>query len=143
MEEINEIHSTSLEWGAITNIIDRISTIENNIEGYWDELDNMIANIISEEGQNKDPSSIFFNVYQYMFRLYYRLRNNPHKRDFNIISKTNNGFRLTNYDYKTFKWAMSGGFAMTISNDYIDLPMDKLTTNQARAFERRLEKGDK
>lgn len=143
MEEINEIHSTSLEWGAITNLIDRISAIEENMDGHWDNLINMVADVITEEGQNKDPESIFFGIYQFMFRLYYRLRDNPTKRDFNILSKTDKGFMLTNYDYKTFKWAMSGGFAMTISNDYIDLPMDKLTTGQVRAFERRLGKGDK
>lgn len=143
MEEIKEIHSTSLEWGAIANLIDRIVSIENKMEGHWDSLCNMIADAVSEESENDDPASIFFNIYQYMFRLYYRLRANPAKRDFNILSKTKDGFRLTNYDYKTFKWAILEGFIMTISNDHIDLPMDKLTTNQVRAFERRLEKGDK
>lgn len=143
MEEINEIHSTSLEWGAITNLIDKISDVEEKMDGNWDELMNMIADAIAEEGQSKDPSAIFFGIYQFVFRLYYRLRGNPVKRKFNILSKTKDGYRLTNYDYKTFKWAIAGGFAMTISNDYIDLPMDKLTTHQARSFERRLEKGDK
>lgn len=143
MEEIDEIHSTSLEWGAITNLVDRIGNIEEKMDGYWDELINVVANAITEEGENKDPAALFFILYQFMFRLYYRLRENPTKREFNIVSKTKDGFRLTNYDYKTFKWAVSGGFIMTISNDYIDLPMDKLTANQVRAFERRLEKGDK
>lgn len=138
MDEINEIHSTSLEWGAITNLVDRIGEIEEKIDGYWDELINMVADAISEEGQNKDPASIFFVLYQYMFRLYYRLRGNPIKREFNIISKDKNGFVVTNYDYKTFKWAMASGFIMTISNDYISLPFDKLTDGQKRAFERRI-----
>ena len=143
MDEINDIHSTSLEWGAITNIVDRISEIESKMDEPWDELIDIIANAIDEESQNKDPETIFFTIYQYIFRLYYRIRSNPTKRKFNIISKVKDGFRVTNYDSKTFKWASAGGFIMTISNDYIDLPMDKLTTSQARAFERRLEKGDK
>ena len=141
MEEINEIHSTSLEWGAITNLIDRISDIEEKIDGHWDSLINMIADVITEEGQSKDPASIFFCIYQFMFRLYYRLRENPAKRDFNILSKIQDGFRITNYDYKTFKWAINGGFIMTINNNYIDLPLEKLTTNQILTFERRLNKG--
>lgn len=143
MEEINEIHSTSLEWGAITNLIDRISTIEEGIDGGWDELAIMLSDMMSEEGQSTNPEKIFFNVYQYVFRLYYRLRSNPIKREFNTLSKNKNSFRITNYDYKTFKWAIEGGFIMSISNDYIDLPADKLTPNQIKAFKRRLEKGNK
>ena len=143
MEEIDEIHSTSLEWGAVTNLVDRIGEIEDKIDGHWDELINMLAEAMTEEGQNTEPSSIFFFLYQYVFRLYYRLRSNPKKRPFNIIDKTEKGYRVTNYDYKTFKWALAGGFIMTISNDYIDLPMEKLTASQARAFEHRLGKGGK
>lgn len=143
MEEINDIHSTSLEWGAIANLIDRISDIEDKIDGHWDELLNMVADLVAEESENKNPAAVFFSIYQYLFRLYYRLRTNPTKREFNTLSKSGENFRITNYDYKTFKWATSGGFAETISNDYIDLPIDKLTKNQVRAFERRLEKGDK
>ena len=143
MEEIREIHSTSLEWGAITNLVERISDMEDKLDGHWDELINMIADAITEEGENKDPASIFFGLYQFVFRLYYRLRVNPTKRPFNIVSKSRDGFHITNYDYKTFKWAIVGGFATTISNDVIALPMDKLTTNQVRSFEHRLEKGAK
>ena len=138
MEEIDEIHSTSLEWGAITNLVDRISDIEEKIDGHWDELINMVADAITEEGQSKDPASIFFSIYQFMFRLYYRLRNNPTKREFNIMSKTENGFIIMNYDYKTFKWALINGFVMDISNDYISLPLNKMTPHQIRAFEHRL-----
>ena len=140
MEEIEEIHATSLEWGAIANLVDRISEIEDKMEGHWDALADMIADAINDESQNKDPEAIFFTIYQYIFRLYYRLRGNPTKREFNTVTKVKDGFRITNYDYNTFKWAVQGGFIMTISNDYIDLPIDKLTTNQARAFERRLKK---
>lgn len=147
MEEISEVHTKSLEWGCVANLIDKIGGIEDKIDGYWDELADMIADMIAEEGQEKDPTEVFFNIYQYCFRLYYRLRSNPIKRAFNKISKTviagKEVYRITNYDYKTFKWAREGGFGMTISNDYIDLPAEKLTTNQIRAFNRRLEKGEK
>lgn len=138
MEEIKDIHSTTLEWGAITNIIDRISVIEENMDGHWDELINMIADAVTEEGQNPDPTAIFFGIYEFIFRLYYRLRSNPVKRQFNIISKINDGYRITNYDYKTFKWAAKSGFISTVNNDYIDFPEEKLSTAQIRAFEHRL-----
>ena len=141
MEELDELHTRSLEWGCITNLIDKIGAIEEQIDGHWDQLCDMIADMLSEENE-KDPAIVFFNIYQYCFRLYYRLRANPAKRAFNQISKTTIAgkevYRITNYDYKTFKWAKDGGFGATISNDYIDLPEEELTTNPRRAFERRL-----
>ena len=142
MEEIDELHTKSLEWGCIANLIDKIGSIEETLDSHWDELLDMIADMITEEGREKDPAKIFFDVYAFCFRLYYRLRDNPTKRTFNQISKTNIAgeevYRITNYDYKTFKWARSEGFIDGVSNDYIDLPEDKLTTNQRRAFERRI-----
>ena len=141
---MKEIHTLNLEWGCVTNLLDRICTIENDIDGHWDELIDIISNMIDQES-NESPENIFFNVYQYAWRLYYRLRNNSTKRSFNQISKINVAgeevYRITNYDYKTFKWAKSGGLIDGISNDYIDLPADKLTANQRRAFDRRI--GDK
>lgn len=142
MEEINEIHTRSLEWGCICNLIDKIGDIEDKIDGHWDELLDMVANTVDKEGQEKNPEVIFFDLYEFFFRLYYRLRTNPTKRPFNLIDKINIAgkevYRVTNYDYKTFKWAKSGGLMDGVSNDYMDLPSDKLTTNQRRAFERRI-----
>ena len=142
MKEIDEIHTRSLEWGCVTNLIDKIGEIEEKIEGHWDELLDMIADMVEHEGREKDPTKVFFDVYAFCFRLYYRLRANPTRRKFNQISKVQvtgkEVYRITNYDYKTFKWARAEGFIEEISNDYIDLPADKLTTNQRRVFERRI-----
>lgn len=142
MEEINEVHARSLEWGCVSNLLDRISSIEENIDGHWDELMNMLADMVAEEGTEKNPVKIFFIIYAFCFRLYYRLRSNPTKRAFNIVSKIDVSgeevYRIINYDYKTFKWANSLGIVDEISNDYIDLPADKLTTNQRRALDRRI-----
>ena len=142
VEEINEMHTRSLEWGCICNLIDKIGEIEESIDGHWDELLDMLADMVSQEGKEKDPATIFFDIYHYCFRVYYRLRANPTKRKFNQVDKINIAgkevYRITNYDYKTFKWARSGGFIEGVSNDYIDLPVDKLTTNQRRAFDRRI-----
>lgn len=142
MEEIDDVHTRSLEWGCIANLIDKIGDIEGKIDGHWDELLNMIADIVNEGGKEKDPSIVFFDIYQFIFRLYYRLRSNPEKRAFNQFSKTTIAgkevYRITNYDFRTFKWAKEKGLTMELSNDYMDLPADKLTTNQRRAFDRRL-----
>lgn len=142
MEEIKTAHEISLEWGCVANLIDKIAEIEEQIDGHWDELLNMIADMVDEAGRDKDPASVFFGVYQFTFRLYYRLRTNPTRRTFNQVSKINVGgkeiYRIINYDYKTFEWARGAGFIGGISNDYLDLPADKLTTNQRRAFDRRI-----
>lgn len=142
MEEIEELHTKSLEWGCVTNLINKIAEIEETIDGHWDELLDMIADVIDQEGREPDPSRVFFDIYQFFFRLYHRLRINPTKRNFNQISKTNisgqEAYRITNYDYKTFKWARTGGFIDGVSNDYMDLPADKLTANQRRALDRRI-----
>ena len=142
MEEIKDLHEISLEWGCICNLIDKIGDIEAKIEGGWDELINMIADIIDESGREKDPAKIFFDVYQFIFHLYYRLRTNPEKREFNQISKAvvsgKEVYRFTNYNYKNFKWAKDNGFIAGISNDIIEVPADKLTTDQRRNFDRRI-----
>ena len=142
MEEITEAHTRSLEWGCVCNLIDKISDIEDKMDGHWDELCDMIADTVDREGQEKNPEVIFFDIYEFFFRLYYRLRANPTKRPFNVVDKTNIAgkevYRVTNYDYKTFKWAKSGGLMDGVSNDYMDLPVDKLTTNQRRALDRRI-----
>ena len=142
MEEIDEIHTRGLEWGCVCNLIDKIGEQEEGMEGNWDELIDMVADMIEQEGNEKDPATIFFVIYQYCFRLYYRLKANPVKRKFNQVDKITTAgkevYRITNYDYKTFKWAKSGGFIDKISNDYIDLPEERLTTKQRRTLDRRI-----
>lgn len=142
MEEIEEIHTRSLEWGCVCNLIDKIGGIEDKMDSHWDELCDMLADMVDQEGREKDPTKIFFDIYAFCFRLYYRLRANPVKRGFNQVSKINIAgkevYRITNYDYKTFKWARTGGSIDGVSNDFMDLPADKLTTNQRRAFDRRI-----
>lgn len=142
MEEIEEVHSRSLEWGCVANLIDKIGDVEDKMDGHWDELLDMVASVIDMESMEKDPVKIFFDIYVFFFRLYHRVRNNPTKRPFNQVIKVGAAgkeiFRISNYDYNTFKWARSAGFADTISNDFIDLPIEKLTTNQRNAFERRI-----
>lgn len=144
MDEIKEFHTRNLEWGCICNLVDKISEIEDNMEGHWDGLAEMIAQAMISEQENKDPETLFFNLYEYMFRLYYRLRNNPTKRPFNQMSKTEikggteTVYRITNYDYNTFKWAKKMGYLNMVGNDYIDFPAKEMSESLIRTFERRL-----
>lgn len=140
MEEIKVLHELNIEWGCITNLMDKIGDIEDKIEGGWPELVEMVADAIDEDSK-ANPEDLFFNLYQFLFRLYYRLKTNPEVREFNQVSKTNildkEVYRVTNYNYQNFKWAKNNGFADRISNDFIDIDPDKLDDKTKRAFERR------
>lgn len=148
MEEIETLHNLNLEWGCITNLMDKISTLEDKIEGGWPELVDMVADAVDEEGENKDPASAFFNLYQFLWRLYYRLKANPEVRPFNRVTRNGTSctdgnayydpeFIIYNYDFTTFKWLKSIGCMDRISNEVAYVPVDKLTDKQRRALERR------
>lgn len=142
MDEIKDLYTRNLEWGCLCNLVDKISEIESNIEGHWDELAEMVANAIIVEQDNKNPETLFFNLYEFMFRLYYRVRNNPTKRPFNQITETTikgeDIYRITNYNYNTFKWAKSVGASKNTTNDYIDFYAKEISDDLVRMFERRL-----
>ena len=143
MEEIEMLHNLNLEWGCLTNLMDKISDIEDKIEGGWPELIDMVADAVEEGGNEEDPAELFFSLYNFLFRLYHRLKINPAVRPFNKIERLSvldkDYFRVTNYGYGTFKWAHKQGIVDKISNDYIDIEISKLDDKQRRAFERRCE----
>lgn len=140
MEEIQALHNLNLEWGCITNLMDKISDIEDKIDGGWPELIEMVADAIDEDSR-ANPTDLFFDLYQFLFRLYYRLKTNPVVREFNQVSKVNilekEVYRVTNYNYQNFKWAKKNGFADTITNDFIDIDPNKLDNKTKEAFEKR------
>lgn len=143
MEEINELHTMNLEWGCITNLLDKISDIEDKIDGGWPELVDMVADAVTMESQNPDPTEIFFTLHSFLWRLYYRIKRNPNKQSFNqyvkITNETNggDGYGIKYYDYNIYKWAIKNGFTERIDNNLIEIRKDKLNDKQQRAFERR------
>lgn len=140
-KEISDMHDLSIEWGCVTNLMDKICTIEEKIDGGWEELATMVVDAVQEEMMNTDQSEIFFNLYQFFFRLYYRLRANSEVRPFNKVTKTKiNGeeaYMIQNYDYATYKWVKAIGCGEHISNDYAYVPTLKLNDKQRRAFDRK------
>lgn len=142
MNEIETLHNLNLEWGCLTNLMDKIGSIEDKIEGGWPEVIDMVADAVTEESNNKtDPATLFFVLYQFLWRLYYRLKANPEKRPFNRYSKDrNDDYWVENYSYATLKWAIANGFTQGIDNNVIKIPASKLTDKQRRALDRRCEK---
>lgn len=137
MEEIQALHNLNLEWGCITNLMDKISNLEDTIEGGWPELIDMVADAATEEGENKDPASAFFHLYTFLWRLYYRLKVHVDKQKFNQYLRQGEDYWIKNYDYTAFKWAVANGFTDEIDNLVIKIPASKLTDKQRRAIDRR------
>lgn len=139
MEEIKTIHSLDIEWGCITNMLDRICTIESQIEGGWKELIDMVMDAVTEEGERKDPATAFFHLYRFLFGLYYRIKANPERKPFNRYSydEMRHNFMIHNYDYNTFLWALDHGFSKDMNGDFILIAEDKLTDKQVAALKRR------
>lgn len=142
-KEVSDVHNLNIEWGCITNLMDKISDLEDK-NGEWMELIDMVTDAVQEEmDNNTDPADIFFNLYQFFFRLYYRLKANPEKRPFNKVTKTTaNGedaFMIQNYDYSTYKWIKAIGCGDRISNDFAYIPVLKLNDKQRRAMNRKAE----
>lgn len=136
----------AIEWGCLMNLMDKIGNIEDNIEGGWIELADMVAEAMDREWNEhkEDTEAMFFLLYEFLWRLYYRLKTNPSKRKFNIvrehtISNGEEGFAIYNYNYDTYRWARDGGLLDTISNDFIYVPSDKLTPKQRKTMEKRCE----
>lgn len=139
MEEINSMHEVTIEWGCVTNLLDRIALIEEKIDGGWGEMIDMIGDAIAEESVNKDPASVFFNLYGFLWRLYFRVKQNPVRQPFNRYSfdERNDCFTILNYDYKVYCWAIQNGLGKGISGSYITIPAEKLTDKQVAALKQR------
>lgn len=137
MEEASKIHNMNIEWGCVVNLLDKISDLEEKIEGGWPELIDMVADAVTEESTTKDPVSTFFNLYQFLWRVYYRVKRDKRKRPFNEYLKVENEYWIKNYTYNILKWANKNGFNTGIDNLIIKIPMDKLTDKQKTAFDRR------
>lgn len=112
------------EWDRIAELIDKIGDLTSAIDGGWPELENMIADILTKEGNNKSPEKVFFNVYTFLLRLYYRVKANPTVDKLNKVSYNDNhagepAFAIQNYDYNAFVWAVKNGFTDRIDNNVI------------------------
>lgn len=129
-------------WDCVGNMVERISDTVDTIEGGWDEMIDEVVNAMESEDSNPSQKELLINLYQYLCRVWYRLKANPTKRPFNIISEVTEFdkqfFRITNYDYKMFKWAKAHKFNNRVCNDSIDIPQDALDNNTKQAFKARI-----
>lgn len=134
MDEIKTAHDLGIEWGCITNLLDRIMLLEEKIDGGWPALIDMVTDAMTEAGALKDPAKVFTCLYAFLFRLYYRIKTDPTPAAFNQYSHVKDQFWVENYDYAVFKWATEHGFTKEIDNKVIKINESDLKPEQVKAF---------
>lgn len=140
MEEINDMHQLSLEWGCIANLANNIGALENEMP--WPKLIDMISDAFAKAEEEKDPQNLFFDWYQFFWRLYYRVKKMDKPKPFNIITKeTRSGeefFCVENFDYRMFVYARQKGFTNEMDNEKFYVPGDKLSPGEKKSFEKKV-----
>lgn len=130
-------------WGSISNRIDKIEVEADRLE--WGAIINMVADAF-QDGANLDPLDLFLILYQFTFRLYYRLKVLDSPEPFNQISKTTRlenhqeipYYQVKNYDYKMFKWAIKKNYTNYLTNLWFLVPISELTPAEKHKFEKQL-----
>lgn len=150
MTEVIEIHNLSLEWGAVLNLATRIADIEDRI-GPWDDLTNMVARLLDNH-RTSSPQALAQEVYPFLFRLYFRLKPFTSPIPFNQVFKEERlvpaspnsqykdavpGYRISNYDFATFRWAIALKQDDYIDNNSLWIPASALTSAQAKRLEKK------
>lgn len=131
------------DWKPIISLIEKLSEEADRLD--WPELIDMVSSSYDEMEKEKDPATILFTWQQFFFRLLYRVRRFSSPLEFNLIYKTNRlenhdnveMYQITNYDCKMFLWSRKKGFNEYITNDYILVPIDKLTEKEKESFEKK------
>lgn len=149
MTELNEIHNLSLEWGAVLNIATRLADIEARI-GPWDDLTNLVASLL-DSSKTSTPEALATQTYPFLLRLYFRLKSFDSPKPFNRVSistrlvpdpdspqysSPQDGFLISNYDFNTYRWAISLKQRDFISNNELWVPKSVLTPAQIKRLEK-------
>lgn len=139
-DEPAEINNRTLQWGAVANLIDKISDIENSIDGGWDELVEMVSDAIVRTEYDEDMTRVFVLLFQYLYRLLFRLKRQPIRRRFDLIEETTDSVAIINYSYTAYKWAKENKLIKSITDDRLELLGDKLTNKQLSGLKARARK---
>ena len=141
MDEIKETREHL--WGSITNKMDKIETESDRLK--WDAVIDIIVDAF-QDGATLDPLDLFLVLYQFTFRLYYRLKSMDNPEPFNQVSKTTRlenhkdipYYQVKNYDYKMFKWALKRNYIQYLTNNWFLIPETDLLPSEKRKFEKQL-----
>ena len=109
-----------------------------------DDIINMLSDSFDLMESEKEASKIFFNVYQYAWRVYFRMKSLNKDMPINRVTLENRDheevYVVSNYDYKMFLWAKSKGYTKTLTNNEFIVEPESLTPAEKRRFEKQAEK---
>lgn len=131
-------------WGSISVKIDKVEEEADRLK--WNEIIDMVADAFNDANE-LEPMALFLIMYQFMFRLLYRLKVMSSPEPFNQVSRTTRlenhedkeFYMVKNYDYRMFKWAIRKNFAEHMTNSWFLIPISELSASERRNFEKRLE----
>lgn len=144
MEELNKIEKedTLLGWGTASALLAKAGDLAEAMGR--DDIINMLSDSFDLMESEKDASKIFFNVYQYAWRVYFRMKFLAKDMPINRVTLENRDhekvYVVSNYDYKMFLWAKSKGYGKTLTNNEFVVDPSTLTPAEARRFEKQAEK---
>lgn len=137
MEELSQQENKRLMWGSISNLVDKINDICNSIDEGWTEVYDVVADCLDDASNNKDTFSIFIDTFNFLYKLYWRLKEHPHKGPFNTVAKGDNSYIIGNYDYVTYKWGRELGVEIK-NNRSFAISFDKLTDKQCLLLDHKI-----
>lgn len=128
---------------SISRIVDKIGDEEDRIG--WPELANMVAEAYSAAEKETDVKKLF-SWEAFFFRLYHRVKTLDYPTGFNFIDKITQRecgklteyYKVRHYDHKMFLWCRNKGFFDQITDDWILIPVDKLTDTEKARFDKQL-----
>lgn len=144
MEDEKQING-ELMWGSIASHVNAIEEEADRLE--WPVIIDMVADAFCDGEKEKNPMDLFLNLYQYTFRLLYRLKALSKPGDLNKISKTDwlidhdkvPVYMVSDYDYKMFKWARSKKLTEYMTNQWFIVPESSLSASEKHKFDKQLE----
>lgn len=144
MEELRQIEQSDalLGWGTTSSLLSKAADIAEAMGR--DDIVNMLSEAFDAMGKINDPARVFFDAYQFAFRVYYRMKKLAKDMPINRVTLEHRGnddvYVITNYDYKMFLWAKNNGHGNTLTNLEFTVSPESLTPAEMRRFERRVEK---
>lgn len=127
---------TNTVWDNIMDLAEKVSNDSERLN--WNELAEMVADALDSEDKNQNNESLFFGLYQFLFRLHLRVQRMNEAQPFNKIYTETKWLkhepvpfiRIVNYDYKTYKWAREHKQENYLDNIMIEMPESLFSEKQ-------------
>lgn len=143
MEELKQVENADIlaGWGTASALMNKAAELAEKMER--DDIINMLSDSYDIMEQAKG-NEIFFNVFQFAWRMYFRMKFLDKNMPINRVTLENRNheevYVVSNYDYKMFLWAKSKGYGGTLTNNEFVVKPDSLTPAEARRFEKQVQK---